>query len=338
MSGSGDNDSFLRQITVALECFPSHRESSLTIESYSKLVSSRLSISFEEAKTICQTIVIFLKLFGVMHRHDDNSFNLSEQIPEYFRHSILWYLQNDQTILGNWSRSGAARNVDPANILDGAAYFLKALEQRRVEVSERQSLESGHSRIQSTTILLIRADIHDEPHFLHQWDVRAEQFQLIGGRKRDKESELDTAKRELSEEIANHQLLYGRDYELTLLNEQPVEYADISRTYGALTLYKLWIYSVSFKIDQIKLSDIDRWISLSEMRNGATGKGRLIANPDRVPLIDSSFVGGFTSVPSSIDVIKVVDYLKYIEFKPGFLGLSLDLKGVLLRMLGRKGG
>jgi|GEM_PF-2184163 len=320
------NDDVLRQLVKSIECIPSHREPPTTLASCVNTVSSESSLEESTTLGLCQAAVAFLSLFGIIQWRNDSSFHIGGQVQEYFRQSLLWYLKNGQEIFGDWTRPGVARDISAVSVLDTAPYFVKALEQRRLEISKRNSLEPGFSRTQPVSILLIRADINDEPHFLHQWDMRAEQFQPIGGRQRENQSELETAMRELDEEIVNHQLVNGRDYVLQPINEQPVVRLDISRTYGALTLYKYWFFSVSFKMDVLKLSDQDRWLSLSEMRQGVTKKGRSIASSDRIPQFESAISGGLAAVPISIKVTRTADYLKYVELKPQFFGLSVDLK------------
>lgn len=93
--------------------------------------------------------------------------------------------------------------------------------------------------------------------------------------KKDTENHFETAKRELLEELNNYDLIYGKDFILQSLNQNstPLRKLEISRTYGALTSYEFWLYSVKFNITNFNKSHINRWISLNEMRKGMTYDG-----------------------------------------------------------------
>lgn len=240
---------------------------------------------------------------------------------------------NHQKLLSNWERKGTAREIKVTNMLEMAPYFLKMMEQRRLELSEREGISAGHSRFQSVALILIKGLEKGEIYFLHQWDTAAEQYQLIGGRQRPNESHFETAKRELHEEIIRHDLVYGRDYELTLLSNpsQPIKALEISRTFGALTAYEFWIYGVKFKFDQLRLSEIDRWISIDEMKKGITNRGSSISDPKLYRFFDASLPSGIEGVPLSINVSQTENYLDFIEMKPKLFGfLTIDIKGIFL--------
>jgi len=320
-----------------LETIPSHRESPKASEEISTLVANNQSIPSEIINGVTIATIAFLDIFGVLEWRG-HSCRLSHQIPDYFRHSLLWYFGNHQQVLSNWTREGVAREISITNLLDTASHFVKLMERKRLEISNKEEIDSGASRIQPVSVILIKGVEKKKSYFLHQWDDRAEQFQLIGGRKRENELPLDTAKRELHEEISQHNLLYGRDYELLQLqlSSTPINYKDVSRTYGAITAYEFWLYGVKLNLEQLRLSPNDRWILQEEMKNGVTSTGKKIRDPQLYRLFDANILNGIESVPQSISICKTVDYLKFIEFKPEIKGLgSIDLKGIILHWLKR---
>lgn len=297
-----------------LGALPSHRETPKTAEEISEFVVEDNSMHSEIINGVTIATLAFLDIFGVLE-WKGNTCRLSHQIPDYFRCSLLWYFENHKQVLSNWAREGVAREINITNLLDTASYFVKLMEQKRLEISDKENIDSGASRIQPVSIILIKGEMEKKPYFLHQWDDRAEQFQLIGGRKREDELPLETAKRELQEEISQHNLVYDKDYKLILLQQSntSISYKDVSRTYGAITAYEFWLYGVKLNLEELRLSPNDRWISQEEMKNGFTSTGKKIRDPQLYRLFDAHIVNGIESVPQSINICKTVDYMKFFE-------------------------
>lgn len=215
-----------------------------------------------------------------------------------------------------------------------APHFLKLMEERRLEISRGNKIEHGYSRLQPVAILLVKGEAKGKPYFLHKWDDIAKQFQLIGGKQRPKEPNIETAMREMVEEVSRD-LRYGRDYELTLLNDKPIQIYEVSRSYGALTLYQFSLYRVQIKIKRLCLSESDKWISIEEMQKGFTKTGRLIRDAKVFRLFDSAIPNGLEKLPATIKLSNN-DYLDYVEMKPGFWGFNIDIKRIIQNWLNRK--
>lgn len=317
-------------VLKVLEIIPSHQESPKKSEEISTLVVNNQSIPSEIINGVTIATLAFLDIFGVLE-WKENSCRLSHQIPDYFRHSLLWYFKNHQQVLSNWTREGVAREISTTNLLDTASYLVKLMERKRLEISHKEKIDSGASRIQPVAVILIKGVEGKKSYFLHQWDDRAEQFQLIGGRQRENELPLDVAKRELQEEISQHSLVYARDYELVPLNNTPIKHKEVSRTYGALTAYEYWLFGVKLNLEKLRLSPIDRWISQEEMRNGITSTGKNIRDAQLYRLFDANILNGIESVPQSINIHQTVNYLDFIEIKPSIKWFgSIDLKRIFL--------
>jgi 8-oxo-dGTP pyrophosphatase MutT (NUDIX family) len=315
-------------VSIALEAIPSHRESPKSLVEISESVARSIDIPTEAAQGVVVATAAFLNTLGVL-TWSDKSCCILAQIPDYFRRSLLWYFKHGQHILSNWTRAGVAREFDIANLLETAPYFLKILEERRLELSKQNNLDPGFSRFQPVAIVLVKGSEKKMSYFLHQWDDRAQQFQLIGGRQRGNEQPIDTAKRELHEELSEHNLVVGRDFELAPLNNIPIRISEVSRTYGALTAYEYWLFEVKLKIEKLRLSPTDRWISLEEMKNGITSTGRRIRDPHLYRLFDANIPNGFECILPSISVAQTENYIDFIEIKPGLPGIgSIDLKGM----------
>ena len=278
----------------------------------------------ERLRNIAEAVVSLLDCFGVISWHEQR-IRAKSQIPTYFLQSLAWYFRNSETIFANWDRTGTARDIELTNLLDASPYFLKVLEQRRVSLAKKNNLDLGFSRLQSVSVILIKTLQRNQQYFLHQWDTKAEQYQLIGGKLRQDETPTEAAKRELFEEISEHELVYPRDYDLCLLTDTPIQTTNVSRTYGALTAYEFWLFSATLKLPKLKLAEIDKWLSLDEMRNGLTKTGKRITDPDLCRQFEAVIPNGFNGLQQSIE-LKREDFLSCIEIKPGFWGIKLDVK------------
>ena len=258
-----------------LHAVPSHRDQPKSIVQLADLVQPGGS---PEVLATVSTVVAFLELFGMLSWDTSNQFRMRSQIPDYFRHSLIWYFTHHQQLLENWDRTGTARSASSSNLLEAAPYFLKAAEERRLELSRKNQIDAGHSRHQPVSVVLVK---HEE-WFLHQWDNRAEQFQLIGGRQRPDETPLNAAAREFFEEAAATNLVHNRDFRLVELTAQPIHHDELSRTYGAITRYEYCVYWATFSSFEVLLPSDVEWISMTEMRAGKTANGRNVASLSRL--------------------------------------------------------
>lgn len=327
---------FLDLIRDVLNSIPSHNESPKPLEDICSTVSSKSEQSKDIVFGVTAATLAFLDTFGVLSC-ENNNFRFIGQIPHYFRHSLCWYIKNNQKLFSNWNRSGTSREIKITNLLNSAPYFLKMIEEQRLRISENNGLNPESSRSQPAAILLIKASCKNSIYFLHQWDRQAQQYQIIGGRQRLNEINFDTAKRELEEELTEHELVYKRDYELELLNESPIKWLEVSPTYGALTQYEFYLYSVKLYLRDLKLSTIDRWISLDEMKKGITLAGKKIRNPELHALFNQKIPGGIQEVPNSVERSQIKKFWDYVEIKPKFFGIaSVDIKALLQNVFSKK--
>jgi len=266
----------MQLLLKALQIIPSHRDAPLVATRLAEELAKQEGISEDIAKTAIDLVVSLLKLFDVLDE-TSHGVRLAGQIQNYFRNSLGWYINNNKTVASNWSRSGTAKELTISNLLDQAPYLLKILEQRRHTFIEQGKLPAFATRDQPCSVILIKTNILDKPHFLHQWDQKAERYQLIGGKKRETEVSEETARREFLEEIDGDALIEGKNFQISQCIPTPIVEHEISRTYGALTRYEASVFQVLIFDAHIKMSESDRWISLDEMRSQQTLKGAPIA-------------------------------------------------------------
>jgi hypothetical protein len=236
------------------------------------LTNADFGTNSEIRTSITYSVTTFLNLFGVLEWNGELC-RYKGDIPEGFKDSIIWFFYNNIEIFSNWRRKGASRDISVSNLLDMAPYFLRIIEERRLELSQQNNLDIGASRELLVSTLIIKKNQNKKPCLLFQWDQFSEGYQLIGGKIRGSESPMIAAQREMQEEISQHDLVYERDYFLRPLTEAPIEAIDISRTNGSLTKYKFWVFFVEFNLPDVRLSNIDRWISFEEFFQGHTSSG-----------------------------------------------------------------
>jgi len=308
-------------ILCALNTVPSHREAPKTI---GEIAGSLTCGNSSERLGLAGATVTFLDLFGVLAWEGERC-GFKHQIPDYFRHSLAWYLSHGKPLLSNWDRPGTSKTITIDNLLDSAPYFLKALEQRRSDISQHEGLDMGFSRLQPVGVVAIKATIGAAAFFLHQWDKRAEQHQLIGGRQRPDEDQREAAARELREELEAPDLVLGRDYDLKILTSTAIKFAEVSRTYGAITQYDLWVYSAVFRSPLPPRPSDVTWISAAEMRAGTTLSGGRISKLSR--LLDGN-PKLLEAIEDSIDNLDELELTSRLNIKPS----AQPVEGAVVRL------
>jgi hypothetical protein len=309
---------------------PSHMEQAYSRDEFVAQISNEIGVDHGTAEKLADFSIIILGLFDLRRPASREFIQTADQMQTYCRNSLVWYLKNDMSIVSNWSRSGVASELDIKSLLDNAPYFLRLMEEKRVHLSAKSGIDPENSRLQAVSVCLVKMNIRGKAHILHQWDERAAQFQIIGGRSRIGETPEDTAARELNEEIVEHALIKGRDFEISALNPSaPIVYKEISRTYGALTRYEISLFHVSFNIPKLRLSENDRWISVNEMRAGVTKTGKTIVDYHRVADFERAMGMRIEDLPNSVSRSQHRNVLEYVEFKPGIFGFHLDVKRIL---------
>jgi 8-oxo-dGTP pyrophosphatase MutT (NUDIX family) len=287
-------------LRVALESIPSHRERPQSYAALTQRVADRTGLLADPAATALRTALELLRLLDLVQDSDEH-IALSNQTQTYFRNSLVWYLENDRQIVSNWDRHGTAQEeISIANLLDQAPFLLKALEERRLTISKEFDIPLSASREQTCSVVLFKTAHVGTTYLLHQWDQRAERYQLIGGKQRANENHETTATREVLEELRNANLVPDKTLFISKCRIAPVEYWEISRTYGALTRYELHVFNAIVTQRELKTSESDLWISLQEALDGRTFSGAPIAPlVERIARRDQGF---FNSLPPSLEI------------------------------------
>lgn len=280
------------------------------------------------------SIILILNLLDLIDIKDQK-IRVKGQIQFYFINSLKWYIKNDEKLLSNWDRPGVAHDININNLLEKAPYLLKLLEQRKKDICQSKNKPLESSRQQRVSIVLVKTIYKKSQYYLFQWDNRSEQFQLIGGRGRDEETILETAKREFNEELQLEEFIYGKDYTLEPLVSD-VKISDISRTFGALTDYDFSLFLAKIKVKKIKLTKFDRWISVEEMEKGITKDGKKITDILYFKAFDKNLPDGFKGIENSLKQQQVFKFWEHIEVKPSFFGISINIISLITSLLEKK--
>jgi hypothetical protein len=135
-----------------------------------------------------------LRLWGMVdYDAEAQTIRARSQTAKYALNSLAASLQADLPLIENWK----TRGVEPHPFHNGAS-FLHALEQRRM-AAQNPATPSRRERV--AQVLICRHMPGQEHEFLFQYDARARQFQLIGGRWSPRDGESHDLQRTMTREI-----------------------------------------------------------------------------------------------------------------------------------------
>jgi 8-oxo-dGTP pyrophosphatase MutT (NUDIX family) len=278
-----------------LSSIPTHREAALTIEQIVQRAGQNSAFEPAFLQGAVVTVLGFLDTLGAL-RYDGERVQFEAQAQVYTARSLAWFATNGVRLVDGW-RDDPVRLSDPISrdeIFDHGLHLLEALEARRERAAAQHGLEAAPVRDQSAVVIVIRSEINGRLFLLHQFDQRANQYQLIGGRMEPGESVLDTAHRELIEELgpSQPQPLGSGDYTLhPLFDGAPALTVDErSRTYGARTRYNFFVCEATFHT-RLLLGRHDRWIEKTELLRGLTSDGFQVGNPQLIAVIAPLLAG-----------------------------------------------
>jgi 8-oxo-dGTP pyrophosphatase MutT (NUDIX family) len=149
----------------------------------------------------------------------------------------------------------------------------------------------------SQVVIKAFCSVRKEPVYLVQYDKFAQQYQLIGGRPEGPETPLQTMQRELREELPLNALRPDLDYQLQVVAED-LTVAQLSRTFGAFTQYRFWIFTAEFERPLV-LGEKDRWVTEEELFVGRLDDGSRMPWNDHLARVANALPRGLGSLPFS---------------------------------------
>lgn len=212
-------------------------------------------------------LVALLETWGAV-TVSDAGIRAASQPAYYFLHSLAAWAESGGPVIEDWSETHGVR---PGAGLQHGSSLVFLLEQERLR---RQPDAPAIRRTDVAEALVVRPG--QPPQFLVQWDARAGQYQVLGGRRKDdhdwQEPIEQTAIRELEEELHEQVSYAAGDFTLSFLASFEGN-KRVSPSFGALTAYHFTFYQ-ALNLPPIELGADDRWVTREEMLAGRTADGR----------------------------------------------------------------
>jgi 8-oxo-dGTP pyrophosphatase MutT (NUDIX family) len=177
---------------------------------------------------------------------------------------------------------------------------IKAAAQGAVILAEVESLRKNNvvkptpvREVNAVNALILKRG--DDGIFVYmQYDDKARQFQLIGGKVEPEDIDpMHTLQREIQEELNEPNLRLFDHYQLEPLAEH-FEKITLSPTFGVVTSYAIRFFHVLGLRFPLPEDAQNRWISVAEIRQGATSDGHKISD---LPIL---FERIWDTLPSSV--------------------------------------
>ncbi len=196
----------------------------------------------------------------------------------YFLHSLAAWLEAPGHVIEDWSEAHGAR---PDEGLKHGTSLVFLLEQERV------SRYPDASPIRFTAVAEVLVVTWDHPpRFLVQWDARAGQYQIIGGRRKEDRDWIEpieqTAIRELEEELCDQVRFERGDFQLDFLAAFQGA-RRLSPSFGALTAYHFTFFHAR-DLPPLDLCPLNRWVTRAELVAGRTHDGKPVRGGHIRPL------------------------------------------------------
>jgi ADP-ribose pyrophosphatase YjhB (NUDIX family) len=287
MGHAATDDAFRRAIARALEFMPADNETPISPEALAAQVSqAQPDLGLAGAEDAVWSALRLLRVFGAV-REVDGGYRTAGRSAGYFARSLAWYVAHDVPITERWRHHQAPGDAPEEPAWD----LLRRMEERRVALAPRYGAPAQAVRQVSAVQILIKAVRQGAAHYLHQFDIAASQYQLIGGRVEVGEAPARTAERELAEEIA---ISGSTPVALTPLtpSDAPIRQRMISKTYGALTDYTFHVFAADVRGHRVHLGPRDAWISVDDMLGERRPGGRPLGDIALVREIDAQIPGG----------------------------------------------
>ena len=265
-------------IARALHLIPTHREPAKTAAALAQALGE------DEAASAIEATLTLLHAFGALQQQGE-FVRAKDQRASYFIQSLrLWLEQADES----------ETLITPE--------LIRAMEARRVQQAEVAGRMAQPARVQAAALILIGRVIEGELHLLFQFDRRAGQYQLIGGRLEPDETAAQAATREFLEEVGAAQIppmQAGVDFELRTLLDEPIVVDAISPTYGALTRYAFYVFHAQIARVNLSLGPDDAWIAVSDVLRGRTADGKQMGNQQMRDEMNRRIAGGLAGLAPS---------------------------------------
>lgn len=281
------------KLAAFLRRIPQSNQTALSVE----------ELAQDENVHLIRGYVLMLQTLGVVKLNGNDCIQASSQTAKYLLESLASFAESDVPLIGDWETRGVYRNSE-SGPLQNAATFLYELEKRRMSILDAPPPARDEEVAQ---VLIKRTNPETgKAEFLLQYDANAGQFQLIGGRRKLTDANLEeTIIREIEEELEND-LHFQQHYELVAVAKNLTPEPSLSPTFGALSKYHFWIFHMRDLSQPLQLQPDDQWVPIDDVLEGRVikknGETIVSANDAIYKLIDEAIEGGLASLEDSFSL------------------------------------
>ncbi|MFE0454248.1 NUDIX domain-containing protein [Streptomyces sp. NPDC058914] len=293
----------------------------------------RAGLSGPTVETAAPMVLALLSAFGVLrseHEPTNGQAGVVAVSPQacYFLHSLASYVRTGRSILANWERPGTTEPPYTSRQALSGPQFLYLVEERRL------ALDSDAAPLRRTEVVQVVVKCRlrgrgGRAQYLLVYDDRARQYQLPGGHIRASDADARAAAaRELEEELLGYDHTPGRE-ELKELGA--VSAVQLSRTFGAVTEYRVVFFQLESKARSIPVGPGGRWVPEDALLDQATLLDGTTLNVTALDRLDQSLPGGLRGLPWSLPDVQRRSLRAVVRDRPWeTVGLVIGILGLIL--------
>jgi 8-oxo-dGTP pyrophosphatase MutT (NUDIX family) len=249
----------------------------------------------------------------------------------YFLRSLASYVRTGHSILDNWERPGTAEPPFTGRQVLSGPQFLYLAEERRL------ALDADAAPLRQTDVVQVVVKCRlrgrgGRAQYLLIYDDRARQYQLPGGHVRASDpDDRAAAMRELEEELPGYDPTPGRD---RLKELGTVSVVQLSRTFGAVTEYRVVFFQLESEAQQIRVGPSGRWVPEDALLDRTTLFGGATLNVAALERLDQLLPGGLRGLPWSLPRVQHRSLREVVRDRPWeVVGLVIGILGLVLALI-----
>ncbi|MEW1828478.1 NUDIX hydrolase [Streptomyces sp. NPDC088196] len=295
----------------------------------------RAGLAPAEADGVVPTVLALAGAFGVLREEpaQDGATTVAVISPQaaYFLRSLAAYLRSDHTILDNWERAV----IEAGPYTDGQV--LAGPQLLHLAESRRLTLDTDAEPLREVDVVQVVVKVRHRgrgarAQYLLQYDERARQYQLPGGHVRSSDGDRRAAAvRELEEELAGYVHRPDRDV-LTELGT--IEAVQPSRTFGAVTAYRVVLFHLKTDAERLLLGPGARWVAADRLFDPDFRLGHATLNVTALSRLNDMLPGGLQGLPLSVPEPLTRTVRELLRERPWeAVGLAIGVIGVVVSLI-----